>query len=127
MRREQDHRSSGDRLQVLHPFDPHHALDAAARRPPEDAALEEAAAEGPEMGAGKALAAARRHLRKAFFEIDARDAPPLRDQPVENRPDGVADGRDHPQREKVREPHEGENDPAHGAFSSRGLTPFGVL
>jgi len=42
------------------------------------------------MGAGKALAAVRRHLRKAFFEIDARDAPPLRNQPVKNRPDGVA-------------------------------------
>jgi len=38
-----------------------------------DAALDEAAQKARKW-LGEALAAARRHLRKAFFEIDARDA-----------------------------------------------------
>ena len=51
MRREPDHRPAGDGLPVFQAFDADQALHALLRRPPQDAVLEEAAAERLEMPA----------------------------------------------------------------------------
>ena len=47
------------RAPVFEPFDPHHALDARLRTPPQDAVLEQAARESAESARAQAVAALR--------------------------------------------------------------------
>src|SRR5919109_3839182 len=98
-------------------LDAHQSLDAALRRPPEDAALDEAAAKRAKVRAREPLAIARRHLREALLQIDARYPSALRDEPEKNRADRIADGGLNGKRQEVHEIHEPEDQPAHAATS----------
>jgi hypothetical protein len=111
--------------EVLAPFETHERIDAAARRPPKDALLDESAAEGLEMRARQALPLGRVHARKAFLQVDARHPAPLGDEPKKHSPDCVAHVGQHAERQEMHQPHEGEDDPAHAA--GRGFAPRGVL
>jgi hypothetical protein len=135
MRREQDHRPAGERLEVLEPLDLHQPLDALARRPPQDAALDEAAAKGPEVRARKALALARRHLRKALLQVDAGHVATLGNQPEQERAGRVADRGYGAQRQEMHQPHEEHHQAREQRphrlgspiVSSGGRAPAGVL
>jgi hypothetical protein len=78
--------------------------------------------EDAEVRPRQPLALAAGEVREALGEVDARDAPPLGDQPVQHRAERVADRRLRRKRKEVQQPHEGEDDAAHA-----GLAPAGVL
>jgi hypothetical protein len=86
VRREQNRRGCAERAQVLQALDPHHALDAPARRPPQHPQVEDRAARGAKVLARDPLALAWLHLREAALQVDARYAPPFRNQPEHGAP-----------------------------------------
>ena len=111
---------------MLVPLQRNEAVDPLRRRPPQDAALDEAATERAEMRARQLFPLCGVHAGKAFLQVDARNAAPLRDQPEHEGADRVANRRYGAKRKKVHEPHEPEHHPAEQPLHC-GLAPLGTL
>ena len=110
--------------EVLDAFQAHQLFDALARRPPEHALLHESATEGAEMCSRKRLALRIRLLRKALGEVDARHLATLGISQKKSEPTPWLIAARYAERQKVHEPHQGEDDARHAGF---GFAPAGVL
>ena len=80
------------------------APQARGRGPPEQAALDDAAAKPAEVVAREAFALGLAHLRQAQREVAQCDAPTRAGQPVQQRADAAADARLHAERQPVQQP-----------------------
>ena len=110
MRRQQHHRPAGC-LQRPHPAvagDLDDPVQAFARGPPEQAALEHAAAEYREMPARERLARGGIELGKAECQIDAHDVPPLLREAEEQGAQPAAERRQQRERQEVQQPEKGD-------------------
>ena len=123
MRREQDRRRALHRSEVLQALDADQALDARARRPPQQRPVDEPAAEGAEVRARQRFAFRLAHAREALGQVGAGDVPAFGDQPERQQAGGVADRDERAVGQEVREPQQREDQRPH----AMGGAPLGCL
>jgi len=130
MRDEQDDGLALQRTQMLEASQTHQTQDAAARRPPENAALEQAAADGAKVTFRQRAALGDRKSGKTVFQIRKADAAALAAQRIEQQAERLAQRGEKLQRQKMQQPDQKQrrtcDQGAHPALGG-GSTPAGTL
>jgi hypothetical protein len=110
MRHQPHHRLFAARGQADVALDMDQALQPRRAGVPEQAALEQAAAEPAEMLAQQGLALGGRLVGKSELQVAPRDAPPAAAHAVQQRAETPADGGLQAQRQPVQQPEQAQDD-----------------
>ena len=94
--------------QMLGAPEPDQPFQAGARRPPQQGAVEEGAAEGDEMAARKGCARGLRQFREAQAEVGQRHVAARAAERIQQPSDQYAERAQHRQRQQVQQPEQAE-------------------